>query len=374
MAAVLAVQDTGGFDAAARRLGLAQSVVSAHVRNFEQWFSYPIFTSGRRARILSLEGEEALRCTRNVLHRYAELSRLSGDIRGAITLKQIETFYWLTKLGNVVRAANKLNITQAAASRRLQDFAARFTEPVFSAQRRTAKLTTFGQRVQTLCEQVLTEFNELKSRRSDAHTPETVVHIGITELVALTWFPAFVQRMKQTYPHVVIHPDVDIAASLQEKLTKRTLDIVVIPQPALTNAMTGVAVGSTSFAWFCAPGTFGNRKRISLYALASKPLLVQGRSSGITMLARELFSSAGLAPRQIFGSNSLVALAGLIESGIGVSCLPRSLFGDLIKQNRLQIIESATPPKAMYYMAFLKQQHSGLYSDMAQVAKESCSF
>src|SRR5690606_37938481 len=114
-------------------------------------------------------------------------------------------------------AANKLNITQAAASRRLQDLAIHCKAPIFSAPRRTADLTPFGERIHELGEKVLTQFNELKSRRSSAHTPETVLHIGITELVALTWFPTFVQRLKETYPHVVVHPDVDIAASLQEK-------------------------------------------------------------------------------------------------------------------------------------------------------------
>ncbi|RTZ41500.1 LysR family transcriptional regulator [Candidimonas sp. SYP-B2681] len=385
MAAMQAVLDTGSFRGASQQLSLAQSVVSAHVMNFEQWFDYPIFEPGRRAAIPTLEGEAVLRCAREVLHRHSELlafawgadNRFSStqafDAR-SITLKQIETFYWLMKLESVVRAGNKLNITQAAASRRLQELTARCVGLVFSTPRQKTELTEFGWRVLELCEAVLTAFADLKARRSNANTPETVLHIGMTELVALTWFPNFVQRFKEAYPHIVLHPDVDISTSLQEKLMSGTMDIVIIPQPSLTDAMDRVEVGSTLFSWFCAPGTFGKRKRISLFALASKPLLIQGKESGLTMITQRLFASAGLAPRQIFGSNSLVALAGLIESGIGVSCLPRSLFRDLVKQNRLQVIESTTPPKATYFVAFLKQHQSGLYYAAAEIAKQTCRF
>ncbi len=385
MAAVRAVLDAGSFRGAAQQLGLAQSVISAHVANFEQWFDYPIFKPGRRAAVPTLEGEAVLRCAREVLHRHAELldfawglSNNSSTARAhdaqSITLKQIEIFYWLMKLGSVVRAANKLNITQAAASRRLQELTARCGSPVFPTPRLKTELTEFGWRMLGLCEDVLTAFADLKARRSNANTPETVLHIGITELVALTWFPKFVQQFKKSYPHVVLHPDVDISTSLQEKLIAGTMDIVIIPQPSLTDAMSRVEVGSTLFSWFCAPGTFGKRKRISLFALASKPLLIQGKESGLTMITQKLFASAGLSPRQVFGSNSLVALAGLIESGIGVSCLPRSLFSDLVKQNRLQSIESTTPPKATYFVAFLKQQQSELYYAAAEIAKQTCRF
>jgi hypothetical protein len=42
-----------------------------------------------------------------------------------LTVKQIETFYWVAKLGTVQRAADKLHITQSAATKRLQDVEAK---------------------------------------------------------------------------------------------------------------------------------------------------------------------------------------------------------------------------------------------------------
>lgn len=385
MAAVQTVLETGSVTSATQRLGLAQSVVSAHFSNFQRWFDYPTFKPGRRPAVPTPAGEEALRCMRTVLMRHSELTTFArgtefGSVSGqafdsgSITLKQLESFYWFVKLGSVVRAANKLNITQAAASRRLQELAARCIEPLFSDPRVKTELTPFGRQFMKNCERVLAAYADLKAMRFNASTPEIILHIGITELVALTWFPAFVQRLRAAYPHVTLHPDVDISTSLQEKLLASRLDVALIPGPSLTAAMDHAEVGSTTFSWFCAPGTFGNRKRVSLSALASRPLLVQGRESGLTLIAQKLFASAGLAPHQVFGSNSLVALAGLIESGIGVSCLPSSPFADLVRQGRLQVIESTTPPKASYFLASLKRHPSRLYGAVADIARETCRF
>jgi DNA-binding transcriptional LysR family regulator len=385
LAAVQAVLETGSVTAAAQKLALAQSVVSAHFANFQGWFDYPIFKLGSRTAIPTLAGEETLRCMRAVLLSHTAFSTFSRGVvydsssrqtyeAQSITLKQLETFYWLMKLGSVISAANKLNITQAAASRRLQEFAARCQSPLFVNPRHKTDLTPFGQQCLERGEAVLTAYANLKSRRVNDRVPDVVLHIGMTELVALTWFPAFAQRLRAVYPHIMLHPDVDISTSLQEKLLSSRLDVALIPGPSVTPAMTCVEMGSTSFSWFCAPGTFGHRKRASLSALASKPLLVQGRGSGLTPVALKLFASAGLAPHQIFGSNSLVALAGLIESGIGVSCLPSALFADLVRQGRLQVIESTTPPKASYFFAFLKRHPQNLYSLIADIAKETCRF
>ena len=385
MVAVQTVLETGSVTTAAQKLGLAQSVISAHFANFKQWFDYPIFISRRRGAVPTPAGEEALRRMRAILLRHIDLSKfaqnpdyssISSHSYGSdsITLKQLEAFYWLMKLGSVVRAANKLNISQTAASRRLQELTTRCRAPVFLNSRDKTDLTDFGNQFLRACEDVLSAYAHLKNCRFNAQAPEAILHIGITELVALTWFPLLVQRLRAAYPNVALHPDVDISTSLQEKLLASRLDVALIPGPFLTEAMDHTEVGGTTFSWFCAPRTFGNRKRVSLSALASKPLLVQGRESGLTLVAQKLFANAGLTPYQVFGSNSLVALAGLIESGIGVSCLPSSLFEDLVAQGRLQVIESTTPPKVSYSLAFLKRHTSSLYSAVAGIAKETCKF
>ncbi|KJK21191.1 hypothetical protein UB46_28715 [Burkholderiaceae bacterium 16] len=71
----------------------------------------------------------------------------------------------------------------------------------------------------------------------------------------------------------------------------------------------------------------------------------------------------------------MVALAGLIEAGMGVSCLPLHLFDQQIRQKRLQVVSTEPPaPKITYYAAFLKQHQAVLGYAVADIARQCCDF
>jgi DNA-binding transcriptional LysR family regulator len=48
-----------------------------------------------------------------------------------ITLRQLETLHWIAQLGTFERAALKLNTTQSAVSKRIQELEAASGLPVF---------------------------------------------------------------------------------------------------------------------------------------------------------------------------------------------------------------------------------------------------
>ncbi|KJK21190.1 hypothetical protein UB46_28710 [Burkholderiaceae bacterium 16] len=57
----------------------------------------------------------------------------------------------------------------------------------------------------------------LEEIRASARHVARVRHIGLTELIALTWFPSLVRKLKGVYPQVTLQPDVDLSASLRDK-------------------------------------------------------------------------------------------------------------------------------------------------------------
>lgn len=382
----LAVSSERSFHAAALGLGLPQSVVSAHVKELESWLGFALLASSRRNGALTLDGEAVLLNARAVHTQVSKLTRYMSNTTGAseiaeflpgrpVTLKQIEAFCWLAKLGTLERAANKLNVTQAAATRRVQELAGHCRFDLFSNPRRKAQLTPRGRRLLALAEQVLDAFARLEGGRHSRARTATALRVGVTELVALTWFSAFVRRLRAAYPEIALHPDVDHAVSLRAKLLDGRVDIAFLPQLADMPDEPSIELGATSFAWFCAPGTFGKLRRVPLYALAQQPLLVQGRDSGLTTVSQRVFAQAGLEPRQVFGSNSLVALAGLIECGIGVGCLPSAVFRELVAQGRLQVVQTTmAPPQVRYRAVFGHGPPPALALAVAEIARQSCDF
>ena len=61
-----------------------------------------------------------------------------------ITLKQIEAIYWIVELGSFEAAAAKLNMSQSAISKRVQELEDAFGVSIFDRSKRTARLTQKG--------------------------------------------------------------------------------------------------------------------------------------------------------------------------------------------------------------------------------------
>ncbi|MBU7438052.1 LysR family transcriptional regulator [Paraburkholderia fungorum] len=292
-----------------------------------------------------------------------------------LTVKQIETFYWVAKLGTVQRAADKLHITQSAATKRLQDVEAKSAARLFEGSGKKARLSAKGHEMFTLCEGLLDSIERLEAYQDADRQMARVLHIGLTELVALTWFPAFLQQMRDLFPNLILQPHVDMSGPLQERVIDGRLDFAILPDAALPASIERVMLGSARFAWFCRPGAFDSKRTVSLHELSTVPVIEQIPASIITVLSSRSFESAGVEPERICGGNNAVAVGGLVAAGVGVSLLPVDLFRQQI-QNRLMQIVMTNPPAPMvrYDAIFQKQSHSALGHMVADVARRCCDF
>ncbi|RKE34712.1 DNA-binding transcriptional LysR family regulator [Paraburkholderia sp. BL23I1N1] len=291
-----------------------------------------------------------------------------------LTIKQLEAFYWVARLGTVDRAANKLHITQSAATKRLQELEAIVVEPVFESQRTKSKLSAKGQELFELCKDLLESVANLEELQSSTRSVARILQIGMTELVATTWFPRFVGKMKEIYPNVLVQPElVHLSVELRAKVLEGSLDMAFIPDAEMPKALTRVELNSVPFAWFCAPGIFPADTPVTLQKLSESAVIEQDERSIITQLCRRLFSEAGVEPRRLFGGSSVLAMAGLIEAGIGISCLPESIVSNYVSAGRLQMVRTRPPAPSLRYCAiFMNNPQSRIGYSVAEIARQ-CS-
>lgn len=292
-----------------------------------------------------------------------------------VTINQLETFYWMNKLGSLQAAADKLHLSPSAVSKRLQELEKQSRTSLFSVNRKGVTLTVRGQEILNLAEELLGKLSELNNLKSSPLAATRLVSIGMTEIVVLSWFPDFVARLASAYPHVSLHPEVDLSAPIRDKILSGQLDFAVLPETYVDPRMTSLYIGTVKFAWLCKPGALPRDEVVPLEQLAAFPLIEQGPGSGITTLARRLFGQVNTQPQRISGTTSMVALAALIESGLGISCIPRFLFNDAIKARKLQeVITVPEAPSVDYYAVFLAQQHSAIGWALADIAKLAANF
>eukprot|EP01042_Synura_sphagnicola_P026054 gene26054-33545_t len=123
-----------------------------------------------------------------------------------ITIKQLEAFYWSAELAGLEAAATRLNTTQSAISKRLQELESVLGFELFDRSRRRAQLTARGEELLSHAKEMI----DLRTRIMDmskAHpvAPRTL-RLGVTELTALTWLPQLIQRIRGSHPSVTLEP------------------------------------------------------------------------------------------------------------------------------------------------------------------------
>ena len=293
------------------------------------------------------------------------------------TLKQLETIYWIANLGTFERAALKLNTTQSAISKRIQELELAVGAELFDRSLRGARLTEKGEYLIGIAEEMLELQNRIHSLRDGAAPPVRRIRFGVTELIAMTWLPRMVTLLREQFPNVMLEPEVDMSRTLYEGLQDNSLDLIVIPETFSAPEVTSQVLAHVRNDWMARPGLVASDGRgpLPLSDLAGYPILSQGSRSGSGLHFSKWLRNQGMVfPRQV-SSDSMTALLGLTIAGLGVSYMPSACFQPLIDEGKLEIVLAEPALPAVPYAAMYRNDRpSAIAASVAQVAAEACDF
>lgn len=292
-----------------------------------------------------------------------------------LTFKQVEAVYWIVQLGSFEAAAVKLNASQSAISKRVQELEQTFALEVFDRSKRTAKLTEKGEELYLYARELLEKRDEAVERLSAKEVLVRRFRLGVTELTALTWLPRLVAAIKRAYPRVIVEAEVELGAVLRERLAAQTIDFIIVPGSSVTERFVSKRLANVENAWMCVPSMAPVQKRIPLTEISNYSLLSQGDLSGTGIAYSKFLVEHGVNAGKGFTSNNLVAQIGLTLAGIGVSYLPRDCFQYLIDDGSLQVIETDPPLPPIEYVAMYRAEHAyALTAGIAELAASHCDF
>lgn len=292
-----------------------------------------------------------------------------------MTLKQLETFYWVCRLGGFAAAARHLHSTQSAVSMRIQDLESSLGVPLFDRNQRSARLTAKGQDLIQYAERLMGVASEIRHRVGDPKVLSGTVRLGVTDFVAVTWLPALVAAINENYPDIALELDVDLTLTQLRKLQNGDLDVAVLPGPIDEPGLTNVSLGSVEFAWMASPRLGVPRERLTPRDLHAWPLLTLTHDSNLHKLMARWFEASNATIRRSNACNSIGVLAALTMAGLGVSYLPREHFARDISDGRLQVLDIAPRlPDLEYFAVFEKRQIQPLSQTIAELAQQYSTF
>jgi DNA-binding transcriptional LysR family regulator len=288
--------------------------------------------------------------------------------------RHLETLVWVARLGGIGAAAQHLNLTQPAITRRIQELERELGAKVLRRQGRNVVPTPLGHLCLGNAERILAEVATMRVAASGKAASGTI-RVGLVESIALTWFQNLLTRIEERYPRVQLEIDVDLSSRLANKLGRRQIDIALLPGPIQLPSVVKVSLGSCAMKWLGHPKLSPKDREMTAADLAELPIISMPQDANAYYSIVNWFEEAGVTPSLVHRCNSSSVVAALVRRGVGVSLLAPDLFADDLHSGRLKIlIEETKVFKVEYTAAYLPGVDVSILPEVAALAKEESWF
>ena len=257
-----------------------------------------------------------------------------------VTFRQLEVFDAVATLGSVTKAAEKLGMSQSAASAALADLQIVLRRPLFAhAKGRPLQITDEGRRLHPMVRSLLVKIQDIEIADADAPLSGKLV-IGATAMIAETMLPRLCVEFMQIYPEVQIQVEVETVRNLLERMTRFELEtalIEILPEIEgieltrwRTDELVLVVASSHPLA---------GRQGLTIGDLAGHAWCTrEGHSSTTAYLRYRLHDTIGQFP-VAFEATSNWAVRHAVVAGGGIGCLSKTLVDFDLANGRLCRLE-----------------------------------
>jgi DNA-binding transcriptional LysR family regulator len=233
----------------------------------------------------------------------------------------VETFLVAVDNGSIAEAARRLDVTPAAAAKRIRTLEGEVGAVLVKRVGRSIKPTEAGAALIEHAKRFLSEARDFKSIAT-TDRPSGRLHVGAFQSALTGLLPDILLLMEKAYPQI----DVSIARGTSAQLYRRLVDDAGLDAAIIARPPFAVP---KSYDWRLLreePLIVLTRTpapvRKPHVILTSEPFIRLDRSSWEGRLVDRYLRKAGIKPRERFEIDSIEAIAVMVDRGLGVSLLP----------------------------------------------------
>jgi DNA-binding transcriptional LysR family regulator len=235
-------------------------------------------------------------------------------------VRQLQTLVAVADTGSFAAAAGVVNLTPSAVSQQIQALEAELGVRLFDRRKRPRQLNAKGEEMVRAARTVVQTMTEARLSISGGRT-SGVLKFGAIRTVSMQLVPEAFAKMRRDYPALSFELTVGISERLMADVAGGRLDAALVAEhvgvpaglswsPVLKEPL--VLVAPPHEAW---------RSDISL--LKDLPFI---RYVTDVPLARQIeteLSGLSVTPKDIVVANTMPAVVGLVQAGLGVAIVPR---------------------------------------------------
>lgn len=251
------------------------------------------------------------------------------------SLKQIEVFLETAHTLNITQAAERLAMSQSAASESLKSLESQFDIQLFDRVGKRLQLNDFGKIIRKQAELFLDQAVALEKALSQ-HDQIGELKVGATLSIGNYLAIHILSEFKQLYPQANVLLEVANTTKISEKVANFELDVGLIEGEIAHAELEVIPWLEDELVVFCAPNhPLAKKKSLSDKDLINTQWILRESGSG-TRQAFDFAMHGILSQLKVnLELQHTEAIKRAVESGMGIGCLSRITLQDAFKRGSL---------------------------------------
>ena len=245
-------------------------------------------------------------------------------------LLDLRAFIAIVDLGSFRKAADALNISQPALTRRVKAFEYKLSNELFERSTRHVFLTNVGREIEPIIRRTLSEMDEQFGSITDsAHSRSGFISIACIPTSTVSFLPGVIGRFHAEYPKARFRILDSASARVLENVANGSADFGITFTGQADNQFDFTPLFDDEFVALTRyDDQIAERPSVAWSALNERQLVGVNRSSGNRTLMDARLAKEGIKLNWVHEVNHISAAVGLVKQGMGVSVLPNLAYLD----------------------------------------------
>ena len=259
-------------------------------------------------------------------------------------LRQLRYLVGISEAGSVLGASKTLHVAQPALSHQVASLERELGVRLFVRTHRGVTLTEAGRNVVEHARVVLQDVERVKtSARVSGGDVTGEVVVGLPTTVALIATLPLLNATREQYPGIRLKLIESHSGFLSEWLRSGRLDVAFLFEGSGASGIAERRLLEERLVCVERPGQGEHRRRVSLKAVAGRPLMLPARGHGLRRIVDDACMRAGLTLDIVAEIDSLPNIKKAVEAGHAATILSPGAVSEEVAAGRLSMATITHP-------------------------------
>ena len=286
-----------------------------------------------------------------------------------LTLRQLEVFEAVARLGSYTRAAEELHLTQPAVSMQVKQLEESAGLALFEQLGKKVYLTLAGQEMHHYCRSIaqqLDEVDRVMAEMKGMKRGRLVIAVAST---ANYFAPRLLATFSQRHPKITISLDVTNREGLLDHLDRNDIDLVIMGRPPEGLDLVAEPFTENPLVVIAPPDhPLVKTERIPLEWLQQVTFVVREQGSGTRTAMERFFAEKKVRLTTGMEMSSNEAIKQAVQAGLGLGLVSVHTLELELETRRLAVLDVESFPILRHW--YVVHRQGKRLSPVAQIFKE----